>query len=90
MWAEGRRQWLKKLLGGVFSITGLATIGSAMGGEEAHAVARSVLPASTERGAQTCPQTQVICPSNYTYCPNCYGTYCPNCYGTHTPSSSMV
>jgi hypothetical protein len=88
MFSEGRRQWIKKLLSSVFGITGLATLGSAISGEEAQAVARSLLPASTEHGAQTCPQTYVICPANYTYCPNCHGTFI--CPGNYTSSSSVV
>jgi len=89
MFAEGRRQWIKKLLGGVFGIIGLATLGSTIGDEEAHAIAHSLVPNSTELSGGPCNFT-----CTPTYCPSCHGTYCPNCHpcyqATYIPNASSM
>jgi hypothetical protein len=82
MLMEGRRQWIKKFLGGIFGLTGLTTLGSAISSEEAQAIARSVLPNSTMlANAGPC---NFSCPS---YCPN---VNCPNCYMANFTCSPSV
>lgn len=78
MLLEGRRQWIKKFLGGMLGLMGLTTLSSAISSEEAHAITRSVLPNSTMQSENPC---NFSC-STYSPCPNCHGgaTFCPNCH----------
>lgn len=93
MLLEGRRQWIKKFLGGMLGLMGLTTLSSAISSEEAHAITRSVLPNSTMQ-PEPCNE-QGPCNFTCTYCPN--GGNCPttcvtcvNCHGGGTFTCSQA
>jgi len=76
---EGRRQWLKKFLGGVFGAFGIASGAAALNrgltDEEARKIADS-MKGGSEYSNNQCPQCHGFYCSNH--CPLCQGFYCPN------------
>lgn len=92
---EGRRQWLKKFLGGVFGAFGIASGAAALNrgltDEEARQVVKSI---RSDIGSSSCPIS--YCPRNYcmcfqnAYCPHCHGFYCPNYSPSPIPDRKSV
>ncbi|WP_456332181.1 hypothetical protein [Fervidibacter sacchari] len=79
---EGRRQWLKKFLGGVFGAFGItsgaAALNRGLTDEEAKQIAGSVKGDGEDLSNQ-CPQCQgFYCNTHCNFCPQCQVGHCPN------------